>query len=61
MLFRSQEENQFLDVPPEVAQRLPAELRDMIGYKMYRALGYSMDRSVRPDRASDTKPQDVAS
>ena len=56
-----QEENQFLDVPPEVAQRLPAELRDMIGYKMYRALGYSMDRSVRPDRASDTKPQDVAS
>ena len=56
-----QEENQFLDVPPEVAQRLPAELRDMIGYKMYRALGYSMDRSVRPDRAPDTKLQDVAS
>ncbi len=46
-----QEENQYLDVPPEVAQRLAPELRDLIGYKMYRALGFSTDRTVgvRPD------------
>ncbi len=46
-----QEENQYLNVPPDVAQRLPPELRDMIGYKMYRALGFSMNRKVgvRPD------------
>lgn len=46
-----QEENQYLDVPPEVAQDLPPELRDIIGYKMYRALGFSMNPSVgkRPD------------
>jgi ectoine hydroxylase-related dioxygenase (phytanoyl-CoA dioxygenase family) len=36
-----QEENQYLNVPREVAQKLPAELRDIIGYKMYRALGFS--------------------
>ena len=39
-----QEENQYLDVPPEVARNLPQKLRDMIGYKMYHALGYSMNR-----------------
>ena len=46
-----QEENQYLDVPPEVARELSPELRDIIGYKMYRALGFSMDTSVgaRPD------------
>ena len=46
-----QEENQYLNVPPDVAQRLPPELRDMIGYKMYRALGFSMNPKVgvRPD------------
>jgi len=37
-----QEENQYLDVPVEMARNLSPELRDMIGYKMYRALGFSM-------------------
>ncbi|NKC01722.1 MAG: phytanoyl-CoA dioxygenase family protein [Pseudomonadales bacterium] len=46
-----QEENQYLDVPAEVASKLPPKLRDLIGYKMYRALGYSMNKTVgmRPD------------
>ena len=34
-----QEENQYLDVPPEVAGRLSPELRRMIGYEMHQALG----------------------
>ena len=38
-----QEENQYLNVPPEVARNLPPKLRDIIGYKMYRALGFSMN------------------
>lgn len=42
-----QEENQFLDVPADVAATLPAELQDIIGYKMYRALGFAQDGSVR--------------
>jgi ectoine hydroxylase-related dioxygenase (phytanoyl-CoA dioxygenase family) len=41
-----QEENQYLDVPPEVARNLPPALRDLIGYKMYQALGYSLNRDV---------------
>ena len=41
-----QEENQYLDVPPEVARNLPAKLRDIIGYKMYHALGFPMNREV---------------
>ena len=46
-----QEENQYLDVPPEIARTLSPALRDMIGYKMYQALGYSLNREVgvRPD------------
>ncbi len=46
-----QEENQYLDVPPEVAATLRPELQKMIGYGMYRALGFSLDRRVgiRPD------------
>lgn len=46
-----QEENQYLDVPPEVAQGLSPQLRDLLGYKMYRALGFSMNRLVgeRPE------------
>ena len=35
-----QEENMYLDVPFSVAQKLPAELRTMIGYDMHRALGF---------------------
>jgi ectoine hydroxylase-related dioxygenase (phytanoyl-CoA dioxygenase family) len=41
-----QEENQYLDVPPEVARKLAPELCDIIGYKMYRALGFSLNRDV---------------
>ena len=41
-----QEENQYLSVPPELAQRLSPELRDIIGYKMYRALGFSANPKV---------------
>jgi ectoine hydroxylase-related dioxygenase (phytanoyl-CoA dioxygenase family) len=41
-----QEENQYIDVPPEVASKLPAKLRDLIGYKMYGALGFSMNPNV---------------
>ena len=46
-----QEENQYLDVPPEVAQRLPPALKDIIGYRMYHALGFSLNHhvGVRPD------------
>ena len=46
-----QEENQYLDVPPEVAQRLSPALRDIIGYKMHQGLGFSLNRDVgvRPD------------
>jgi ectoine hydroxylase-related dioxygenase (phytanoyl-CoA dioxygenase family) len=46
-----QEENQYLDVPPDVARTLSAELRDMIGYNMYHALGFSVNPEVgqRPD------------
>jgi ectoine hydroxylase-related dioxygenase (phytanoyl-CoA dioxygenase family) len=41
-----QEENQYLDVPPEVARRLSPELRNIIGYKMHQALGFSVNRDV---------------
>lgn len=41
-----QEENQYLDVPPDVARGLPQALRDMIGYKMHHALGFSLVRDV---------------
>lgn len=41
-----QEENQYLDVPPNVAKDLPAGVREMIGYKMYRGLGFSLNREV---------------
>jgi ectoine hydroxylase-related dioxygenase (phytanoyl-CoA dioxygenase family) len=46
-----QEENQYLDAPPEIARTLPPALRDLIGYKMYQALGFSLNRDVgvRPD------------
>lgn len=36
-----QEENQYLDVPREVARTLPKQLRDLVGYKMHTALGYT--------------------
>jgi ectoine hydroxylase-related dioxygenase (phytanoyl-CoA dioxygenase family) len=39
-----QEENQYLDVPPELARTLPRELRSLIGYKMHHGLGFSEAR-----------------
>lgn len=42
-----QEENIYLDVPPERAAELSPELRKAIGYAMYRALGYSVRKEVR--------------
>lgn len=35
-----QEENMFLDAPPEVAANLPSELRDLLGFKMHGSLGF---------------------
>ena len=35
-----QEENQYLDVPPHVAEKLSPELRAMIGYDMHGSLGF---------------------
>ena len=38
-----QEENQFLDVPAEVAKKLPPQLAQLIGYKTYDSLGFSIN------------------
>ena len=35
-----QEENQYLDVPPEIAANLSPDLQLMLGYKMNGALGF---------------------
>jgi ectoine hydroxylase-related dioxygenase (phytanoyl-CoA dioxygenase family) len=43
-----QEENQYLDVPPELARTLSKELRDLVGYKMHRGLGFA---EIRNDRS----------
>ena len=44
-----QEENQYLDVPPEVAAKMSPELRNRLGLDMYRALGL-WDPSVQAAR-----------
>ncbi len=36
-----QEENIYLDVPPDIARTLPKELRRLLGYGMHAALGYA--------------------
>jgi ectoine hydroxylase-related dioxygenase (phytanoyl-CoA dioxygenase family) len=36
-----QEENQYLDTPPEVARTFPKALRRMVGYGMHASLGYT--------------------
>ncbi|HXW84801.1 MAG TPA: phytanoyl-CoA dioxygenase family protein [Candidatus Binataceae bacterium] len=36
-----QEENQYLDMPWSLARSLPKELRDLLGYKMHRGLGFA--------------------
>src|SRR5262245_27206025 len=46
-----QEENQYLDVPPDIAEGLSPELQVMIGYKMNGALGFH-DPSVRAASSS---------
>lgn len=38
-----QEENQYIDVPRDIVRTLPKPLRDIVGYKMHTALGYSDD------------------
>jgi ectoine hydroxylase-related dioxygenase (phytanoyl-CoA dioxygenase family) len=40
-----QEENQYLDVPPALARTLSKELRNLVGYKMHRGLGFAEIRS----------------
>src|ERR1700733_12368453 len=41
-----QEENQYIDVPHEVARTLSKQVRDLVGYKMHLGIGYA-DVSVR--------------
>jgi hypothetical protein len=43
-----QEENQYLDVPPDLAESLSPELQLMIGYRMNGALGFH-DPRVRAE------------
>ena len=43
-----QEENQYLDVPPELARTLPKQLRDLVGYKLHRGLGFADMSNDRP-------------
>jgi len=35
-----QEENQYLDLPPDIASKMPEEIRDLVGYPMHGALGF---------------------
>ncbi len=41
-----QEENQYVDVPYDIARTLSKEVRDLVGYKMHMGIGYC-DVSVR--------------
>ena len=41
-----QEENQYIDVPGEIARTLDKKVRDLVGYKMHLGIGYA-DVSVR--------------
>jgi ectoine hydroxylase-related dioxygenase (phytanoyl-CoA dioxygenase family) len=41
-----QEENQYIDVPGEIARTLDKRVRDLVGYKMHLGIGYA-DVSVR--------------
>lgn len=45
-----QEENQYIDLPPEQARTLAKDVRDLAGYQMHAALGYS-DPRRHPRRA----------
>jgi ectoine hydroxylase-related dioxygenase (phytanoyl-CoA dioxygenase family) len=44
-----QEENQYVDVPYDIARTLSKEVRDLVGYKMHMGIGYC-DVSVRSGR-----------
>jgi ectoine hydroxylase-related dioxygenase (phytanoyl-CoA dioxygenase family) len=52
-----QEENQYLDVPPEVAERLSPELRRMIGYEMHQALGFHDPTARAANASSGNRPR----
>ncbi len=47
-----QEENQYLDTPPEIARTFPKPLRRMIGYGMHASLGYT---DVAPTDAAEKR------
>ena len=56
----SQEENQYLSCPPEVARSLPPELTDLMGYTMADyALGY-FSTPEQVEGASDLRPPEAA-
>jgi ectoine hydroxylase-related dioxygenase (phytanoyl-CoA dioxygenase family) len=52
-----QEENQYLDIPPELAARLSPDLLLMLGYKMNGALGFH----ERPGTRCEAPPRLVES
>lgn len=45
-----QEENQYIDVPGEIARTLNKEVRELVGYKMHLGIGYA-DVTVSGNRA----------
>lgn len=47
-----QEENQYIDVPYDVARTLTKQLRDLAGYRMHMGIGY-FDASVRGNRSEN--------
>ncbi|MGB0060064.1 phytanoyl-CoA dioxygenase family protein [Candidatus Binatus sp.] len=44
-----QEENQYIDVPGEIARTLSKEVRELVGYRMHLGIGYA-DPTVRDSR-----------
>ena len=47
-----QEENQYVDVPYDVARTLTKEVRDLVGYRMHMGIGY-FDASIRGNRGEN--------
>jgi ectoine hydroxylase-related dioxygenase (phytanoyl-CoA dioxygenase family) len=47
-----QEENQYVDVPYDIARTLSKEVRDLVGYQMHMGIGY-FDVSVRSRRGEN--------
>ena len=54
-----QEENQYLDVPPDIAESLSPELQVMIGYKMSGALGFHDPRVRAKSRSPSAAVADA--